>query len=538
VTVQPPADTVLRASALFDAPQDAASVAISGERITAVGTWDEVREHVGSSTRVLEAPGGLILPGFQDAHIHTAEGGRVLSLCDLHDVSGLQGYLAAVTAYAQAHPDRPWIEGGGWAMSDFPNGYPHRAALDKILPDRPVFLQNSDAHDAWVNTRALAAAGIDQDTPDPPKGRIGRDRDGQPSGVLHEAAMGLVAELLPDPSASEWETAILAGQAHLLRLGVTAWQDVNVFPEWVEAYRRLADDGRLLGRVTVGMHWDADRDLDQVAELVERRRSATGGRLQVETVKLFQDGIVENGSAAMLEPYAGSEQRGESVFEPDELAAIVATLDAEGFQVHVHAIGDRAVREALDAFEAVRRTNGPRDARHTIAHLQVVHPEDVPRFAALDVIPNGQPYWACLEPQMVELNLPVLGPDRSTHQYPFGSLLRSGAQLAFGSDWTVTTADPLQEMTVAVTRQVPGRPESDVFLPDERLTPAEAITAFTTGSARVNRLDRETGAMEPGRLADLAIVDRDIREPGAMETARVLLTVVGGEVVHADPEVG
>ncbi|HEX6262699.1 MAG TPA: amidohydrolase [Actinomycetota bacterium] len=519
-------DLLVRAARVHGAP-GADAVAISGHRIDAVGPWDEIR-WLGGET--VEVPAGLILPGFQDAHIHVAEGGRILSLCDLHDVSGLAAYLEAVVTYGRRHPDRPWIEGGGWTMSDFPGGTPHREPLDAAVPDRPVLLESRDGHDAWVNSRALEAAGIDRRTPDPPRGRIGRDPDGETSGVLHEAAVRLVADLLPEPSGREWEEAILAGQGHLLALGVTAWQDVNVFPEWVEAYRRLADDGRLIGRATIGMHWDPARGLEQIAELVQRRGSS--GRLRVETVKLFQDGIVENGSASMLEPYTGSESRGVSNFEPEELNEIVSALDAEGFQVHVHAIGDRAVREALDAFEVARVANGVRDARHTIAHIQVVHPDDVPRFAELDVIPNGQPYWACLEPQMVELTLPVLGPERSARQYPFGSLLRTGARLAFGSDWTVSTADPLAEMAVAVTRQPPDEPEAEVLLPEERLTPGEAIEAFTIGSARVNRLEDVTAAVEPGRLADLVVVDRDILEPGSMEGASAAVTIVGGRIVH------
>jgi predicted amidohydrolase YtcJ len=527
-------DLVLRADRVHERP-GADAVGVIGDRIEAVGAWDELRSEVGASTRVVQAPGGMILPGFQDGHVHAAEGGRELSLCSLHDLDGEEAYLREIASYARRHRGRPWIEGGGWSMADFPGGTPDRRPLDEVVPDRPVYLTSADAHDAWVNTRALEAAGIGRGTPDPPKGRIGRRPDGEPSGVLHEMGMNLVGDLRPEPSPSEREEAILRGQDHLLRLGVTAWQDVHVHPPWVEAYRRLADDGRLRARVTVGNAWDRSRGLEQIPELVERRGWATGGRLRVETVKLFQDGIVENGSAALLGPYLTGEAAGttgESIFEPEELREVVGRLDVEGFQVHVHAIGDRAVRETLDAFEAARAVNGSRDARHTIAHIQLVHPDDVPRFAELDVIPNGQPYWACLEPQLVELNLPMLGPERSRWLYPFGSLLRSGAPLAFGSDWTVSTANPLEEMAVAVTRQVPGDPGSEVLLPDERLSTEQAIEAFTRATARLNRLEGETGEVEPGRLADLVVVDRDILEPGAMEEAGVVATVAGGEVVH------
>ncbi|HEX6262703.1 MAG TPA: amidohydrolase [Actinomycetota bacterium] len=517
-------DFLVRASRVHGVA-GADAVRVSRDRVEAVGPWEDISSLGGEA---VEVPGGLILPGFHDAHVHVAEGGREMSLCALHDLSGIDEYVEAVASYGHRHPERPWIEGGGWTMSDFPGGMPHRDLLDDVVPDRPVYLTSRDGHDAWVNTRALEAAAIHRDTADPPRGRIGRDDRGEPTGVLHEAAMDLVADLLPEASGADWEEAILAGEDHLLRLGVTAWQDVNVFPGWVEAYRRLAAEGRLKGRASIGMHWDPGRGLEQIPELVERRGSS--GRLRVETVKIFQDGIVENGSASMLEPYTGTENRGVSNVEPQELIEIVSALDSEGFQVHIHAIGDRAVREALDAFQAARQANGSRDARHTIAHIQIVHPDDVPRFAALGVIPNGQPFWACLEPQMVELTLPVLGPKRSAQQYPFGSLLRAGARLAFGSDWTVSTADPFEEMAVAVARRPPGEPDAEVFLPDERVTPEEAIEAFTTGAARVTGFHGAT--IEPGRPADLVVADRDVLEPGAMEEARAAVTIVGGRVVH------
>jgi predicted amidohydrolase YtcJ len=264
------------------------------------------------------------------------------------------------------------------------------------------------------------------------------------------------------------------------------------------------------------------------------------GRFRAGTVKIMQDGVIEDFTAAVLEPYldatgAPTSNRGISFVEADALKRAVTRLDAEGFQVHVHAIGERAVREALDAFEAARAANGVRDARHHIAHIQVIHPDDVPRFAALDVVPNGQPYWACLEGQMIRLTIPFIGPERTAWQYPFACLVRSGARLAFGSDWSVSTGNPLREIQVAVTRRPDDDPSQPVFLPDERLDLATAMSAFTVGSAFVNRLDEETGTLEVGKLADLAVVDRDVFAVDPMEigAARVLLTLVEGERVFA-----
>jgi predicted amidohydrolase YtcJ len=352
--------------------------------------------------------------------------------------------------------------------------------------------------------------------------------------------MDLVERILPPVGHAQWLDAILEAQRHLHSLGITAWQDAWVLPETLAAYRTLAEDGRLTARVVAALWWDRHRGGEQIADLVERRREGTVGRLRAGTVKIMQDGVCESLTAGMLEPYLSNDgeptgERGLSHVDPEELKEHVTALDREGFQVHVHAIGDRAVREGLDAFQAARDANGPRDARHHMAHLQVVHPDDIPRFAQLDVVANAQPYWACLDPQMRDLNLPILGSERSRNQYPFRRLQRSGARLAFGSDWSVTTANPFPQIEVAVTRTPPGEPDADVFLPDERLDLAAAVDAFTKGSAFVNFLDQDAGSIEPGKLADLVVLDRDLFDRGAgpIREAKVLLTMVEGEKVFA-----
>jgi predicted amidohydrolase YtcJ len=517
------------------------AVAVRAGRVGAVGPERDLAELRGPSTRVLRLDGGLVLPGFQDAHVHTAAGGLELAQCDLHEVEPA-AYAATVARYAADHPGDPWVLGGGWVMDAFGTGGPHRSALDAVVADRPVLLESTDGHSAWVNGLALELAGITRATPDPPRGRIERDAAGEPTGALHEAAMALVGDLAPEPGQAEWEAAIERGQAHLHRLGITAWQDAAVEPDMLAAYRAVAERGRLTGRAVAALRWEVEAGGAQLADLVERRRTGTVGRLRASAVKIFSDGVFENRTAAMLEPYLDADGRptgnlGIGMLAADELARVVTALDAEAFDVHVHAIGDRAVRDALDAFQAAAAANGRRDARHQIAHLQFVHPDDRPRFRRLGVVANAQPFWSCLDGYMRKLTLPFLAPERAGWQYPWASLRRAGAVLAFGSDWTVSTANPLEEIEVAVRRVDPGDPDGEPFLPDERVDLPAALDAFTSGSAYALRLEAETGSVTPGKLADLAVLDRDPFDPaaGPIAGARVLATLVEGEPVHADP---
>jgi predicted amidohydrolase YtcJ len=354
--------------------------------------------------------------------------------------------------------------------------------------------------------------------------------------------MDLVARHVPEPEPSELRAAIADAQRDLHALGVTAWTDAWVTPADLAAYQALADAGRLTARVTAALWWDRHRGLEQIADLVAQRAATRGDRLTASTVKIMQDGVVENGTAAMLDPYldpsgAPTADVGRSHVAPDLLAEAVTRLDGLGFQVHVHAIGDRAVREALDAFAAARRHGGTGERRHTIAHVQVVHPDDLPRFAALDVVVNAQPLWAQPEPQMTALTLPLLGRHRGAWQYPWASLLRSGAPLAFGSDWPVSSADPLQGIAVAIDRVGPDTPAgAQPFLPAERLTLDEALTAATRGSAHLHHLDDRTGTIAVGMAADLTVVGAPLFGTAACPPAeaRVVLTLVAGEIVHRD----
>lgn len=516
------------------------AVAVQGGRIAAVGSAQEARDWTGPDTRVLELEGRTVLPGFQDAHLHPPHGGLAASQCYLFDAVTREQCLDAVARYAAEHPELEWIAGGGWSIDSFAGGTPSRTDLDALVPDRPVFLVNRDGHGGWVNSRALELAGVTPDTLDPPDGRIERDPSGAPQGTLHEGAMGLVERLLPPTTQAEWEEGILRAQADLHALGITAWQDAAVTADTYPAYLTLAGRGALTMRMEGNLLWERGHGDGQLEELVERRDAATLGRLRLRGAKIFVDGVLENFTGAVLEPYVGSDNAGLSMHDPEELAQMVTALDAHGFQVHMHTIGDRAVREALDATEAAQRANGTRDRRFHLAHVQLVHPDDLPRFAELGVAANASPYWACRSDYVTVLTEPFIGPERSARMYPFGSLLRAGAPLAFGSDWTVSTPNPLLEIEVAVTRTPPDDRSAEPLLPDEALDLPTALATFTAGSAWVNFLDEETGTIEPGKLADLVVLDRDVLDPGAgpIGDARVLLTLVEGEAVYADPVLG
>jgi predicted amidohydrolase YtcJ len=495
---------------------------------------------------VIDADGGLVSPGFQDSHIHPYHAGLDMIACDLTPYATADGYLTRIAEYAQAHPELEWISGGGWSMDSFPGGLPTAAALDAIVPDRPAFFPNRDGHGAWVNSKALEIGGIDDSTPDPFDGRIERDADGHAIGTLQEGAMGLVARHMPLPTQDDMDEALRIAQRQLFAWGVTAWQDAivgatNDTPDPLDSYLRATASGVLKAHVVGALWWDRNRGLEQIPELVAKRERALAAGFAATTVKIMQDGVAENFTAGMLEPYLDAcgcpgENMGKSFVDPTSLKEISVQLDALGFQLHYHALGDRAVRESLDAVEAARKANGDSDRRHTLAHIQVIHPDDVPRFAELKVVANMQPLWARHEGQMDLLTIPFLGTRRAAWQYPFGSLQRAGSLLASGSDWPVSTANPLEIIHTTVNRAPVGAtgPSALPFLGEQALSLADALIAHSLGTAYLNHDEHRSGSIEIGKAGDIVILDRDIFAAPVAEigSASVAYTIIGGEVVY------
>ncbi|MEO8462178.1 MAG: amidohydrolase [Chloroflexota bacterium] len=526
------------------------AIAVAAGRVIDLGSDGDVLARRGPRTRVVDLRGRSVVPGFTDAHVHPVSAGLRHIQCDLDRFSTESELLDAISAYGRLNPERPLISGDGWSMETFPGGIARRETLDRIIPDRPVILYTRDGHGAWVNSRALELAGITAATPDPPNGKIERDPDGTPVGMLQESAMDLVGDLVPRHTSAELESAILAAQSELHAMGIVGWQDASVDPAELDAYRSVARSDALTARVVAALSIDELDAFGGIDGLVDAREAVSADaraagdhdnpgprRLAASSIKFWVDGVMENRTAALLTPYLDpsgnpTAETGFSNRKPDELNRLSIELDARGFQLHYHAIGDRAVRESLDAIEATRRANGVRDARHHIAHIQLIHPADISRFVALDAVANAQPLWAVHETQMDELTIPLLGSERAGWQYPFKSLLRAGTRMAFGSDWTVSTAEPFPQLEVAVRRVWPEDRDAAPFFPAERLTLDEGLFAGTVGSAFVNRQD-DAGWLGIGRMADLVVLDRDLEatDVGPLAATRAVATMIGGAFV-------
>jgi len=540
------ADFVLEGAEVYtvDAARTwAEAVAIRGDEIVYVGSSDGATHYVGPRTRVVNLAGKMVLPGFQDAHVHPLWAGVEQLNCMLYDVQTREAYARTVAECAASRPKEPWIHGAGWDMGLFPNGIPTRRELDAAISDRPVFLTSKDGHSAWVNSKALEVAGITRETPDPPRGRIDRDKDGEPIGSLQESAIELVGKLVPRTTPEQARQGLKIAIRKLNSFGITSLLEASV-PlgdsqgfDMLDAYRDVDRSGALTARVVLSLTWDSEKGDEQIQDFLRARREYSKGRVRAHTVKIFQDGVIEAKTAAVLKPYLGTEgDTGMALIEPEALKRIVTRIDKEGFQLHFHAIGDAAIRQVFDALEAARNTNGARDSRHHLSHIELFHPDDIPRFRELGAVANFQPLWALADSYIKELTLPLLPPETHRWLYPIGSVLRSGAVVAFGSDWSVSSANPLEEMEVAVRRADWTKPDEAPFLPDERIDLRDAIAAFTINSAFVNFQEDRTGSIEPGKLADLVVLDRNLFAIDANEIseAKVLLTLLGGKPVYGN----
>jgi predicted amidohydrolase YtcJ len=547
----PTSDVLFTGGAVFTGtgrPLRGHAVAVTGNRISAIVPESEVADLVGESTRVIDLGGALLAPGFQDAHVHPVGAGIELLQCNLTESTDAASAVAFVEAYADANPDEPWILGGGWSMDHYPGGAPLRGLLDAVVPDRPVVLMSRDHHSAWANTVAIEAAGLDASTPDPVDGRIEREPDGSPAGTFHEGAMDLFASVRPASTPELVYQGLLRAQSELIALGITGWQDALIgeaggIADPLAAYLRALDEGALRVRVVGAQWWERSGDIGQVEQFAARRDelAARGDdRLRLDAVKIMVDGVAENHTAAMLTPYRDhhghdTDNAGLSFIDPQKLREYVAALDAAGMQVHFHALGDRAVREALDALAAAREANGATDGRHHLAHLQVVDEADVPRFAELDAVANIQALWATHEDQLDELTLPFLRDGAESRHYPFGDFVRANMKLAAGSDWPVSSADPMDAIHIAVNRRYPGSDLPPLGGTDQCIDLATALAAYTSGTAYVNHRDDETGSIRTGYLADLVVLDPDPFSLPVDEIHRstVVATWIDGELVYS-----
>ena len=501
------------------------AVAVSDGRVVALGA-DAL--DLGSVT--VDLGGGLLLPAFRDGHSHPLWGGIDQNRLPLSGVGSVDEIVDAVAAYATAHPALPWIIGGPYDPSALPYGRGDATWLDRAT-DRPVALFAADYHTAWVNSAALAIAGIDESTPDPELGEILRRSDGTPCGMLVEfGALELVEAHFPEPSDVERAAGLATGLEHFSRLGVVWAQDAAATVVDGATYLAAARAGTLPVRVNVAWRaepdkWRRDRDAFVALSSDIATDPSCRGQLTAVTVKFFADGVIEQGTGALLEPYEDEPHScGLPNWSPEALAEAVAAFAADGFQIHVHAIGDGGVRMALDAIERAQAITG-RLRRPVIAHTQLVDPADRPRFAELGVVANFEPLWARLDADMTELTMPRLGPHRSALQYPIATLHRLGAPVSFGSDWPVSSADPLEGLAVAVTRQTPDGEPVGGWLPEERLPLLDAIGAYTRGTAH-QAFDDDRGTIETGMVADFTLVERDITAMAGGETADVATTGV------------
>jgi predicted amidohydrolase YtcJ len=491
------------------------AVAVGGDRILASGSDEGVRSLCDQRTRLIDARGGSILPAFNDAHVHFLMASRSLGELDLYGAESQAEVERRITRYAASHRG-PWIVGRGWFYSAFPGGMPTVELLDRLLPDRPAYIESYDAHTGWANTRALTASGL------------------APRGVLKEAAMLGVTRHIPARSKDEDLEALRAGMRVAAEHGIGSVQEAGDGQDQLELWDALRDADELTLRVRLA--FDMVPGLDSAAwterlDVYEDQFRARKDNLWIATgiLKAFADGVVESRTAALLEPYEGTAERGESLWAPDELAHAVRAADARGWQVQVHAIGDAAIRQALDAF-----AEATPQRRNRIEHIEAPSPLDIPRFAELGVIASMQPQHAEPNRNLFEMWLPNLGAERAAYGWPWRTILHSGARIAFGTDWPVVPLDPAASLRVAVTRQTPAGEPAGGWLPDQRLKLAEALAAWTFGGAFAEHFEDRKGTLADGMLADIAVLDRDlVATPiSGLAEMRVTATVVGGRVVY------
>ena len=517
----------------------AQAVAIRHGKITVVGDDPEIERRRGMGTKVINAGGKLVLPGFVDCHIHFMDGSLSLGRVNLEGAKDAAEIQKRLRQYALEHPGDDWILGRGWNYAMFgPEALPHKKYLDEIFPHRPVFLEGYDAHTYWVNSKALMLAGITRDTPDPPNGTIVRDpQTGEATGALKESAQDLVAKIIPKPSRAEKLLALRAGMRWANQHGITRVHSAGQDFEELDLFDEMRRRGDLSVRLYIAYFLNPPELRPQDLEAIEHaRKKFHDDWIDAEAVKFMVDGVVESHTAAMLEPYSDDPSlKGKLFWEPSKYKAAVAELDKHGLQLFTHAIGDYAVRTALDAYENAETQNHKKgDRRPRIEHIETIAQSDIPRFGKLGVIASMQPLHAYPDSNTLDVWARNTGPDRASRAWAWKSIADAGGRLAFGSDWPVVTLNPWEGMQTAVTRQTSeGKPAAG-FVPEQRLTVAQVIEGYTLGAAFAGRREKSEGSLEAGKLADLIIVSQNVFEivPQKLADTKALTTIVGGQVVY------
>ena len=498
------------------APRGATAVAIAGERIAAVGTDDEIRALAGPHTRVIDAAHGTIMPAFNDAHEHFLMGSRALGELDLYGAETVDEIGRRIDGYAKAHGDG-WVVGRGWFYSAFPGAMPTVALLDRLIPDRPAYIESYDAHTGWANSKALALAGAST------------------TDVLKEEAMLGVTRHIPARTRGEELDALRSGMRLAASHGIASVQEAGHGLDQLPLWDALHEAGDLTLRVRLAFDVEPGLELDDWVRRLDEYEEVTHARatnawVSTGILKAFADGVIESGTAWVLDPYEGAlDGTGYPNFTGSSLADAVRAASGRGWQVQVHAIGAAAIRQALDAFAGTAR-----ERRHRIEHIEAPSPADIPRFAELGVIASMQPQHAEPNRNLFDAWAKNLGPTRAAGGWPWASLLRSGARLAFGSDWPVVPIDPFFSLHMAVNRQTRDHTPREGWRPAERISLEQAVAPWTSGSAYAEHGELTKGEIRESLLADLAVLDRNLAGIPAdeIEATHVTATVVGGRIVY------
>ena len=525
----------------------AEAVVIKEGNIIFVGNDHDALQYEDSNSQIKDLQGKMLLPGFHDIHVHPVHGGVTYLQCNLSEIRGLENLLIKIQSCADNNPNSEWLLGGGWAVDNFAaDALPDKKLLDQIMPNKPVSLKSSDGHSLWVNSKALEISNISAQTKDPVNGKIERyNQSNEPSGLVHEdSAMMLVMQNQPELSEKELIEGLRFARNLFHSYGITGVQDAILKLEpgdpyyGLNAYKYLESNNELNLHVVTAMFWKNGQPLEpQLRNFIHVKNQHKESELiHISAIKIWQDGVIETYTAAMIEPYSDREDnvRGELQNAPKDLNYAVAALDAEGFQIHFHAIGDRAINVAFNSLENARNINGIRDSRHHISHIQVFQEEDINRFVELDVVANFQPLWAIRDEYITEHTYSKIGTQRSQWLYPIGSVHRTGAKIGFGSDWYVTSVNPLDGIEAAVTRLEPNGLTNIPLGKNEEIDLATAIKAYTINGAFVNFLEHKVGSIEPGKQADLIVLDNNLFDipSSQINETKVLATFFNGLLVH------